>query len=215
MGRLVAGRLGTGRLGMGRLVAGRDDELGRRCGQQSLELPAHADEFGQHGISPPQEVDELGSCGGRLRVRLVADLRRLGLGRLQDALHPIGEAADHVRRLTIMSGVHPRSWPRSGPRRASIRAMRRAELLRSGVLEAGRGPGQWGYHRKWLALSHLQIDPHPGEHALQSADMFIDLPPVVAAKNDVETRSAGRARLTRHPWPPPGHPCSLLLAEGR
>jgi hypothetical protein len=159
---------------------------GGRC-RRLADLAAEPRELGAGGIALAYEIRQLGAHGPGFgvggRAGLVPDLRGLLFGGLQDALHAVGEAADHV-------GLVGRT--RSGSRTRAGRPSRWAPLTAEAAL---------GLHdRDRLASRQLQIRPHPGHHPLQPRHMLIDLPAVVAAEDDVEAWDTRPTHVGRHRW---------------
>src|SRR5690606_15698291 len=114
------GRRGGGGAGLLALLREVDATRGRR--EHPLQLPAHPGELLQQGVALALEVGDLRAdlllLGPRLGARLVADLGGLLLRRLEDALHAVGEAADHVGGVApLLRSTRPRTG-RDGPRAA-------------------------------------------------------------------------------------------------
>jgi hypothetical protein len=154
----------------------------RRGHGRARELPADASELGEQRVALPCQVGDLRTDPLLLGAGLVADLRGLLLGSLQDALHAVGEVADDIGRppalLRRMSGTRPRR----GPWRPA------------GVPGAGLG-----HDGDRMAACHVEVGAHPGHHSLEAGHVLIDLFAVVAPEYDVEIRGAERTRVTRHP----------------
>jgi hypothetical protein len=173
----------------GAVGRGGDVDTARRGREHALELSAHPRELGEQCVALPRQVDDLGAdvllLGTGGGVGLVADLRGLFLRRLQDALHTIAEVADDVGRLAILgrgeTGPRARGGAWTCPGLAGKTARRRRD------------------DRERVAARHLEISAHPRQHALETGHVLVDLLAIVAPEDDVETWSAERTRITRHP----------------
>jgi hypothetical protein len=131
------------------------------------------------GVALAYEIGHLGPHGLRLGPRPAADLRSLLFGGLQNALHAVGETADHVRLV----GARPRCRAGGAGRRLDGARLSRLRAL---------------HHRDRLAAHQLQVSTHPRHHALQPRDVLVDLPAVVTAEDDVESWGTNPTRVGRH-----------------